>query len=70
MPGMDIHFLEVSAYVLVKVATKSSFRCKKAKNLGFSGYFSKAKTEVCNEKDFSDSEKFRITTPCSTAYLV
>ena len=43
----DTNFLEVSAHVSLKVATKDSFRDKKT-YFKFLGYFSKAKTEECN----------------------
>ena len=43
----DTYFLEVSAHVSLKVATKDSFRDKKT-YFKFLGYFSKAKTEECN----------------------
>ena len=45
MPGLDRYFLEVSAHVLPKLATKTSFRDKKSENVAFLGYFSEAKTE-------------------------
>ena len=51
MSGLDTYFLEVGAHALLKVATKGSFRGKKYQNLAFSGYFSKSKTEECNQKD-------------------
>ena len=51
MYGLGKYFLEVSAYALLKVATKDSFRGKKSKNLAFLGYFPEAKTEKCNQKD-------------------
>ena len=47
MSGLDIFFLEVSAYALLEVATETSFRGKKSENLGFLGYFSQVKTEEC-----------------------
>ena len=40
MPSLDTYFLEVSAHALLQVATKSSFRGKKYRNLGFLAYFS------------------------------
>ena len=45
MSGLDTYFLEVSARVLFKVATKTSFRRKKSENLASLGYFSEVKTE-------------------------
>ena len=51
MYGLGKYFLEVSAYALLKVATKDSFRGKKSENLAFLGYFPEAKTEKCNQKD-------------------
>ena len=46
MPSLDTYFLEVIAHALPQVATKSSFRGKKCRNLAFLGYFS----EECNQK--------------------
>ena len=43
MSSLDTNFLEVSAHALLKVATKSSFRSKKYRNLAFLGYFSEGK---------------------------
>ena len=40
MPSLDTYFLEGSAHALLQVATKSSFRGKKYRNLGFLAYFS------------------------------
>ena len=51
MSSLDTCFMEVSAQAFLKVATKSSFRGKKYRNLAFLGYFSEAKTEECNQKD-------------------
>ena len=48
MSGLDTYFLEVSAHVLLKAATKSSFRGWKSENLAFLGYFSEAKTGEYN----------------------
>ena len=45
MSGLDTYFVEMSAYYLLKVATKTSFRVRKSENLAFSGCFSEAKTE-------------------------
>ena len=45
MSDLDTYFLEVSAYALLKIATKGSCRGKKSENLAFLVYFSKAKTE-------------------------
>ena len=49
MSGLDTYFLEVSVHALLKVATKGSFRGKKYENVAFLGYFSKVKTEECNQ---------------------
>ena len=45
MSGLDTYFVEMSAYYLLKVAIKTSFRVRKSENLAFSGCFSEAKTE-------------------------
>ena len=40
MSGLDTYFVEMSAYYLLKVATKTSFRVRKSENLAFSRCFS------------------------------
>ena len=35
MSGLDTYFLEVSAHVLLIIATKGSFRGEKSENLAF-----------------------------------
>ena len=48
MPGSDLYFLAVSAHVSLKVAIKSYFRDKKYPKIL---YFSKSKTEHCDQND-------------------
>ena len=51
MAVSDIYFLEVSADVSKKVATKNPFRDKKKIwKFRFLRYFSKEKTEECDQK--------------------
>ena len=68
--GLDTYFLEVSAHPLLKVATKGSFKDKKSENLAFLGYFSKAKREECNKKNWSVCNRFGIILPCSATYFL
>ena len=65
MSSLDTYFLEVSDNAMLKVATKSSCRGKKLKKLTFLSYFSEAKTEDCNQKDWSVYNRLEITIPCS-----
>ena len=51
--------------VSLKVATKVFLLVK---TLRFLEYFSKAKTEECDQKSSSVSDKFGINTTCSTSY--
>ena len=66
--GIIIYFLEVGARILLKVATKVFLELKKLLKLWFLDYFYKAKTEECDQEDWSVSYKFEITTPCSATY--
>ena len=71
MPGSDPYFLEVSAYVSLKVTIKGSFRDKKNPKIQhFLGYFPKSKTKECDRKDLFVSDKFDISIPCSTIYFL
>ena len=65
MSSLDTYILEVSDNAMLKVATKSSCRGKKKKKLTFLDYFSEAKTEDYNQKDWSVYNRFEITIPCS-----
>ena len=51
------YHLEMGAPVTMKAATKASLRSKKHWKLRFSGYFSKLKTEQCDQKNWSDCNK-------------
>ena len=44
MSSLDTYFLEMSDNAILKIATKSSCRGKKYRNLTFLGYFSDAKS--------------------------
>ena len=125
IPGSNTHFLEVSAHVSLKVATKGSSRgekvwkfsifkdfylkqkrrsatknnkvsfmnlafnlfsyftsgssciateafrgCRKLWKFRFSCYFTKAKTEQCNQKDLFVFNKFGISIHCSATYFL
>ena len=49
-PNLNTYFLKVSAYVLLKLAAKDSFRGKKSENVAILGYFSQAKMKECDQK--------------------
>ena len=51
MSSLDTYFLEMSDKAILKIATKSSCRGKKYRNLTFLFYFSEAKTKDCYQKD-------------------
>ena len=65
MSSLDTYFLEMSDNAILKIATKSSCRGKKYRNLTFLGYFSDAKTKDCYQKDCSVYTRFGTTIPCS-----
>ena len=65
MSSLDTYFLEMSDNAILKIATKSSCRGKKYRNLTFLGYFSEAKTKDCDQKDWSVYTRFGTTIPCS-----
>ena len=70
-PGLATYFfLKVSGHTLYKVASKSFFRGKKAPKFRFLGYFSKVKTEECDEKNLGFSDKFGRSIPCSARYFL
>ena len=70
MPGSNTYFLKVSGHVSLKVATKDSFRAKNnLKTLHCLGYFSITKTEECDQKEWSVSDKFGITMPFPANYF-
>ena len=50
MAASDTYFLQVSAHVSLKVATKDYFRYQEKMKFNFLVCFSKAKTEVCHQK--------------------
>ena len=52
----DTYFQEVSAHILLKVATTNSFRDKKSMKI-YLGHLSKAKTEECDQTDQSFCDK-------------
>ena len=62
------YFLEVGARVSLKVATEVFLEIKKLLKFRFLDYFSKAKTEECDQEDLSVSDTFGIVTPCSATY--
>ena len=62
MPCSSTYYLEVSACVSLKVATKVSFKGR--------SYFLKAKREMCGQKCLIVSDKFGMFIPCSTTYFL
>ena len=52
----------------MKVATKDFLEIKKLLNSRFLDYFSKTKTEQCDQKDWSVTDVFGIITPYSDIY--
>ena len=64
----DAFFLEVSAHVALKVATKDYFRHKQT--MSFLGCFSKEKKEECDQKKQSFSDKFGILMAGSDIYFL
>ena len=60
--------LEAGPRVSLKVATKVFLEIKILLKLRFLEYFSKAKTKECDQKSLSISDKFEISTTCSTSY--
>ena len=66
MSSLDTCFMEVSAQAFLKVATKSSFRGKKYRNLAFFGYFYDGKNGSVQPKNWSVCNRFGIIIiPCS-----
>ena len=49
----------------MKVANKAFFREKNYQNLAFLSFFSKSKTEECNQSNLSVSDQFGMATKCS-----
>ena len=45
MSGLDTYFQELSAYALLNITTKGSFRGKKSEILAFLGHFSEGKRD-------------------------
>ena len=71
MVGSDTYFLEVSAHVSLKVATKDYLRGpKKSKNLALLSLSSKTKRLECDQKDWSVFDQFGISMPCSVIYFL
>ena len=60
MPCSNTYFLEVSAHVSLKVATKDYFRCKNSKDLALLFLSSKLKTWECDQKGWSVFDQFAI----------
>ena len=52
----------------MKVATEVFLEIKKLLKFRFLDYFSKAKTEECDQEDLSVSDTFEIVTSCSATY--
>ena len=65
-----LFFLEIGAFLSLKLATQRSFRGKKIWKFKFSGYFLKAKMEECGWKYWFASDKFAISIPCVAPYFL
>ena len=70
IPCPHTYFLEVGARLSLKVATKGFITDKKIWKLRFLSYFSKGKTEECDQKVWNIFDQFDITIPCSDTYFL
>ena len=70
IPCSATYFLEVGAGVLWKVATKGSLRVKKLWKFSFLAYFSKSKTEKCDQKTLFFFDKPSMLIPCWNIYFL
>ena len=70
IPCSATFFLEVGARLSLKLATKLSFRGKELSEFRFSGYFSKPKTEECDQKNWRFSNKFGMLMLGSNTYFL
>ena len=74
LPGSDTCFLKVSPHVSLKLATKGYFRGKKtleiSRKFTYLGSSSKGKTEECDQRNWSFSDKSGITIPHWTTYFL
>ena len=64
------YFLEVSARVSLKVATKVSVEGKKLWRFRFLDCFSRAKPEECDKKPWKGFNQLGVTIPCSDIYFL
>ena len=62
--------LEVRVHLGLKIATEAFRGCRKLWKFRFSCYFTKAKTEQCNQKDLFVFNKFGISIHCSATYFL
>ena len=60
----------MGAPVSLKVAIKVYFRGKELWKFNFLGWFSKAKTEECDQKVWNVFYQFGISIPCSATYFL
>ena len=65
----DTYFQEVSAHILLKVATTNSFRDKKSMKI-YLGHLSKAKTEECDQTDQSFCDKIGMLLALPDAFFL
>ena len=65
-----IFFSESEWTHFAQSSLQSFFRGKKAPKFRFLGYFSKVKTEECDEKNLGFSDKFGSSIPCSARYFL
>ena len=76
IPCSAKYFLKVGKCVSLSVPTKvflevkKTWKFEKLLNLKFLDYFSKTKTEECDQEDWSVSNKFGIITPCTATYHI
>ena len=59
----------MSAQILLKIASERFFRGKNTPKILIFRVFSKAKTEECDQKKWSDCDKFGMVISCSATYF-
>ena len=67
IPASGAYFLEIGACVSLKAATKVFLEVKKLLKLRLFDYFLNAKTEECDQEDWSEFDKIGIKNTCSSA---
>ena len=64
----SLYLVQLHLTRFIESSHQSFFRGKKLLKLRFLDYFSKAKTEECDQEDWSVSDKFGIITTSSATY--